>query len=177
MRKQNLFIIAILLTCTLLYSSCKKDSSQDELLSMADNIEAQATPSAIGTSAYNLEVVLQGDGNNNGHIHFRQNTNETKIIRLDTKIHHLLPNHEYLLQRAVDTNLDGECTGTNWLTLGYGLTSHDIVTNENGDGQDELWRDVSMIASGSTFDIHFRILDKATSQIVLTSGCHQYTVR
>jgi len=73
--------------------------------------------------------------------------------------------------------VDGDCTSTSWLTLGFGLTPHSILTDDKGDGEDELWRDVSVVPSGSTFDIHFRVLDAVTMQVVLTSDCYQYTVR
>ena len=77
MRKQNLLIIAILVTSTLFYSSCKKEVGKEEPLSQVQAVDATSTQSANGTSAYNLEVVLQGDKNNNGHIHFRQNRSVT----------------------------------------------------------------------------------------------------
>ena len=37
--------------------------------------------------------------------------------------------------------------------------------------------DISTVVTGSTFDIHFRIIDKTTSAIVLTSDCYVYTAR
>ena len=73
--------------------------------------------------------------------------------------------------------VDGNCTSTAWLTLGYGLTAHAIHTDEKGNGQDELWRDVTAIPSGASFDIHFRVIDAVTLEVVLESDCYQYTVR
>jgi len=52
-----------------------------------------------------------------------------------------------------------------------------ILTDDKGKGNEELWRDVSSVPRGSTFDIHFRIVDASTMAVVLTSDCHQYTVR
>ena len=112
-----------------------------------------------------------------GHIKFRQDKDTPKIITLDVWVRGLKPNHSYQLQRAVDTNLDGNCTSTTWLTLGKGLTPQSILTNDEGMGQEDLWRDVSSVASGATFDIHFQIIDEATTAVVLTSDCYQYTVR
>ena len=147
---------------------------------------------------YNLEVILRGVGDEKGgeddkhehegdrkeresdsfgHIKFRQDPDVAKIITLDVWVHGLLPNHNYLLQRAVDTNLDGNCTSTAWLTLGKGLTPQSILTDDEGTGQEDLWRDVSAIPSGSTFDIHFQIVDQDNLVVVLTSDCYQYTVR
>jgi len=182
--KQKIFILknafAFLVLMTAL--GCKKESantqSEDTVNStLKANNGAGSTDGA--TSQFNLEVVLNGEGNNNGHIQFRQNPDAAKIIILDTKVRHLLANHTYVLQRAVDAInvVDGDCTSTSWLTLGFGLTPHAILTDDKGDGQDELWRDVSAVPSGSTFDIHFRILDAVTMQVVLTSDCYQYTVR
>jgi hypothetical protein len=73
--------------------------------------------------------------------------------------------------------VDGNCSSTSWLTLGYGLTPHAILTDDKGNGEDILWRDVTVISSGSVFDIHFRVVDKLTGEVILTSDCHQYTVR
>ena len=91
----------------------------------------------------------------------------------------LEPNHQYLLQRAVDAAnvVDGNCTSTSWLTLGKGLTPQSILTDDSGKGDEELWRDVSAVASGTAFDIHFRIVDATTMTVVLTSDCYQYVVR
>ena len=126
---------------------------------------------------YNLDVELYGQGNENGDIKFRQDPDLAKIVTLDTKIQHLLPNHEYLLQRAVDVIIDGNCTGTAWLTLGFGSTPQSIMTNGGGNGHEELWRDLSAVPSGKVFDIHFRVLDAANMAVVLTSDCYQFTVR
>jgi hypothetical protein len=52
-----------------------------------------------------------------------------------------------------------------------------IITDAKGNATEELWRDVTAIPSGSTFDIHFRVIDATTSDIVLWSDCYQYTVR
>src|SRR6476660_7563515 len=146
----------ILLTAAV---ACKKGTINDQS-SNQDNstLKSNNANDGVGelTPSFNLEVVLQGEGNNNGHIHFRQDPDPAKIITLDTKIHNLLPNHEYSLQRAVDpiNFIDGNCTSTTWLTLGHGLTPQSILTNDKGNGEEELWRDVTAIPSGSMFDIH-----------------------
>jgi hypothetical protein len=94
-------------------------------------------------------------------------------------VHNLLPNHEYLLQRAVDpiNVVDGNCTSTTWLTLGKGLTPQSIFTDNDGNGTEELWRDVTAIPSGSKFDIHFQVIDAVSLAVVLTGNCYQYEVR
>ncbi len=161
MNKQN-FIFILLVSAVLIVSlSCKKDN-QDQV--------KEKDP-------FNLDVTLNGSGTMKGSITFRQDPDTARIITLDTKLEQLQPNHEYLLQRAVDTQIDGNCTGTMWLTLGKGLTSRSIFTNPYGKGSEELWRDVSMIPAGTVFDIHFQVVDAATMAVVLTSGCYQYTAR
>jgi len=158
--------------------SCKKENIKEEQSQLKqEEVNTVTKANKEDKPNHNLEVVLRGEGNRAGHIHFRQDKDPAKIITLDTKVHHLEANHEYLLQRAVDQILDGECTGTNWLTLGHGLQPQSIVTDDKGNGSEELWRDVSAIPSGTTFDIHFRVVDKLTMAVVLTSDCYQYTVR
>lgn len=127
---------------------------------------------------YNLNVFLQGESRKaNGFIGFRQLKNETQMIHLYTWIHGLEPNTSYVLQRAVDTELDGNCTSNSWLTLGEGLAPKSIVTNRGGSGYAELWRSVASIPVGSTFDIHFQIVMESTAEVVLSSDCYEYTVR
>jgi hypothetical protein len=124
--------------------------------------------------SFNLEVVLTGAGF--GLVRFRQPNDGEKVIYLDTWVRDLTPNTDYVLQRAVDTNLDGDCTSASWLTLGDGLTPLSITTDERGTGRAALWRDVSAIATGGHFDIHFRVLHATTSAVVLTSACYEYVV-
>jgi len=149
------------------------------------------TPAAGGTSTqtplagppwgpespnFNLEVILRGEDGGFGHVKFRQPNDGELIVHLDTWVRDLQPLTSYVLQRATDTALDGACTGTNWLTLGKGSTPQAITTDERGTGSEELFRNLSAFPVGSTFDIHFRVLEQATSAVVLTSGCYQFTI-
>ena len=88
----------------------------------------------------------------------------------------LAPNHSYSLQRATDTSVDGNCTGTNWLTLGRGLIPEAITTDDRGTGREQLFRDLAALPAGMRFDIHFRVIDAATMAVVLESGCDEFTV-
>jgi hypothetical protein len=126
------------------------------------------------TPNFNLEVVLRGDGF--GLVKFRQPNDDALIIHLDTRVRDLEPNTAYVLQRAVDTNLDGICSGTSWLTLGKGLVSQSITTDDRGTGEESLFRDVAALGVGATFDITFRVVNVATSAVVLTSDCYRYTI-
>ena len=107
---------------------------------------------------------------------FRQPNDADKTIFLDTWLRDLEPNTSYLLQRAVDTNVDGDCTSTAWLTLGKGLAPQAITTDAAGTGREELFRSVAAIADGARFDIQFRVIDATTQAVVLTSGCYEYVV-
>jgi hypothetical protein len=118
-------------------------------------------------------------------VKFRQAGNDdVQRIDLGVWVRDLAPNTEYFLQRAVDTNLNGLCTGTSWLTLGLGtaLPPQSITTDDRGAGSEDLFRIVPN-AAGSTFDIHFRIVQAAAdhtpdpTKVVLISDCYQYSVK
>lgn len=128
------------------------------------------------TPNFNLEVILRGDDGAFGHVKFRQPNDADAIIYLDTWVRDLAPNTSYLLQRAVDTTIDDNCTSTGWLTLGRGTTPQTIDTDDRGTGTAELFRSVAAFPAGTTFDIHFRVIDAATSAVVLESACYQFTI-
>src|SRR5260221_4564377 len=132
------------------------------------------------TPNFNLQVVLRpvagATDSGFGLVKFRQPKDAEKIVYLDVWVRDLDPNHSYLLQRAVDTNVNDDCTGTSWLTLGRGLVPQAIATDETGTGRANLFRNLASIPLGTEFDIHFRVIDAATSAVVLESACYQYTV-
>jgi hypothetical protein len=170
MRKKNVYLTFLSLPLLFVSLSCDKNSpGEDEDVCTVNNINAPC---------YNLNVLLRGKGSI-GFIKFRQDPDPAKIITLDIKVENMQPNHEYLLQRAVDpiNVVDGNCTSTAWLTLGKGLNPQSILTSAHGKGSAELWRDVSAVPSGSTFDIHFQVIDAVSLAVVLTSDCLQYQVR
>jgi hypothetical protein len=135
---------------------------------------ATASPNA------NLEVILRpvagAPHGGFGLVKFRQPKDAEKIVYLDVWVRDLAANHSYNLQRATDTIVNDECTGTNWLTLGRGLDPQAITTDEKGTGRADLFRNLSTIPLGMEFDIHFRVIDAATLAVVLESACYQYTV-
>lgn len=126
------------------------------------------------TPPFNLQVILQGEGF--GLVRFRQPNDSSFVIYLDTWVRGLQPNTSYSLQRAVDTTVDDVCTSEAWLTLGKGLATQAITTDEKGTGREELFRDVTGIPVGNPFDIHFRVIDAQTAEPVLQSECYQYAV-
>src|SRR5438445_12337003 len=108
------------------------------VLLIAASVSAFAQGSQSGppwgpeTPYFNLEVVLRGEGF--GLIKFRQPNDNAFIVYLDVWVRDLAPNTSYLLQRAVDTNVDDNCTSTAWLTLGRGRSEERRVGKECRDG-------------------------------------------
>jgi hypothetical protein len=181
-KSSTAFLLCVFLTLSifLIVPGCQKNNSVKEesystiSITKALNEEKAPTPAIPN---FNLEVILRGADNSFGHVKFRQDNNIAKIVTLDVWVRDLEPNHQYLLQRAVDTNLDGNCTSTTWLTLGKGLQPQNIMTDDKGTGSLQLWRDLSAATTGATFDIHFQVVDAVTRAVVLTSDCYQFTVR
>ncbi len=133
--------------------------------------------SGPATPPFNDEIILTdatGAGGF-GHVKFRQPKDGDVIIYLDTWVRDLAPNASYRLQRAVDTNVNDDCTSTTWLTLGLGPTPQAIVTDDRGTGRAALWRTLAVSNIGTTFDIHFRVIDTAGA-MVLESACYQFVV-
>jgi hypothetical protein len=137
-----------------------------------------ASSSGPATPPFNDEIILRdvtGEGGF-GHVKFRQPKDEDRIVYLDTWVRDLQPNTNYQLQRATDTNVNDDCLGTNWLTLGKGAVAQSITTDERGTGREALFRNLGTTAIGTTFDIHFRVIDQASHTVVLESGCYQFVV-
>jgi hypothetical protein len=171
--KPILFSMLILSLIMVSLNSCIKDHHKEEICTI--NHTNPTGP------CYNLDVILNGNDKEKqfGFIRFRQDPDTARIITLETTVVNLMPNHEYLLQRAVDAanTVDGICSSTAWLTLGKGLTPQSILTDAHGNGSEELWRSVTAVPRGTSFDIHFQVIDAVSMEVVLTSDCYQYTVR
>src|SRR5438093_10090432 len=114
---------------------------------------AAGAPWGPETPNFNLEVILRpsAEGGGFGHVKFRQPNDADKIVYLDTWVRDLAPNTSYLLQRAVDTNVDDDCTSTGWLTLGKGLQPQAITTDASGTGREQLFRNLAAFPVGSRF--------------------------
>ena len=139
-----------------------------------------APVAARADSGANVEVVLRPVASTPdagfGLVKFRQPKDADTIVYLGVWVRDLAPNHSYYLQRATDSTVNDECTGTNWLTLGQGSVAKAITTDETGTGRADLFRNLAAIPLGTQFDIHFRIVDAATMAVALESACYQYTV-
>jgi hypothetical protein len=156
------------------------------LLAALTSTAAAAAQADVGspwgpeTPHFNLQAILRpaaGEPDDGfGLVKFRQPNDADKIVYLDVSVRNLAPNHSYYLQRATDTSVDDDCTGTNWLTLGRGLTPVAITTDDRGTGRAQLFRNLAAFPAGMQFDIDFRVIDAATTAGVLESGCYQFTV-
>ena len=176
MRTNTAFLGVLIVMATTL-GACEHPTSSVAPSAVA-SVGSEPARQAWGpeTPHFNLEVVLRGDNGAFGLVKFRQPNDDLLVVLLDTWVRGLQPDTSYLLQRAVDTALDGVCTSTAWLTLGRGLTPQAITTDASGTGREELSRSVSAFPVGSTFDIHFQVIEAATSEVVLQSGCYQFTI-
>lgn len=179
------------LVLILIMSACQKDLpvknpvSQDaEEANSASNLKNSLTLSDL-PAPYDLNVVLTGqtpgkfgfERKGLGYIKFRQDPDPAQVISLETWVFNLQPKRAYQLQRAVNPITDNDCSSTVWLTLGKGLEASSIHTNILGVGKADLFRDISAIAKGTAFRIHFQIIDSVTQEIALSSDCYAYTVR
>ena len=133
------------------------------------------------TPNYNLEVLLRpaGEGDGFGHVKFRQPGNDDAlIVYLDVWVRDLTPGTAYVLQRAVDSNLNGACSGTAWVNLGNqgnGVATP-ITTDDRGTARGEFFR--TLATPGTTFEIQFRIVRNDSRTVpVLISDCYQFTVK
>ena len=127
---------------------------------------------------FNLEAVLRAPTGQDGFglVKFRQPNDADQIVYLDVWVRDLAPNGHYFLQRATDATVDGDCTGTNWLSLGQGTRPQPINTDDRGTGRAALFRSLDAFPVGLTFDIHFRVVDAFIGAVVLTSECYQFTI-
>jgi hypothetical protein len=167
-----------ILSVTLIIAACSSQPSPVAPTSVATvgSSGASASSDSAEQPPFNLEARLTGDGF--GLVTFRQQKDSAaNVIALGVWVRDLLPDTSYSLQRAVDTVLDDVCTGTNWLTLGKGLTPASIDTDGTGTGRAELWRDLSAFAPGLAFDIHFRVIENATAHVALETDCHRFVIR
>jgi hypothetical protein len=142
-------------------------------------VRAGADAGSPATPHFNLEAQLRpvaGGLDGFGLVKFRQPKDADTIVFLDVWVRGLAPNHSYFLQRATDSNVNDDCAGTNWLTLGQGTVPQAITTDGRGTGRADLFRNLAAIPLGTQFDIHFRVIDAVTSAVVLETACYQFTV-
>ncbi len=180
---KGLFKIIMITGLVSLFFACQKDNEGRQDVFPFDPRETGYNDWVNGIPPENLNVVLSDEDKKSqsfkspiGFVKFRQD-NPDHIVNLYTWVYNLKPKHAYQLQRAVNPITDADCTSTTWLTLGKGLAVQSIHTDVFGFGHEDLFRDISAIASGSQFRIHFQIIDSVTKETVLTSTCLAYTVK
>lgn len=171
---RNVLALASALSISVL-AACAQELTIPDLESTSPETLTTSQSQSLEASPFNNQIILRGEGS--GLVKFRQPDDSDKIVYLDVKVRHLAPNTEYLLQRAVDTTVDDNCTSSGWLTLGLGTTPQTILTDSRGFGDEALFRNLGATPVGTRFDIHFRVIEAATSAVVLTSDCYQFTVR
>jgi hypothetical protein len=147
-----------------------------KLIALLATLTVAAAAASQADPGRNLEAVLRptasGPENGFGLVKFRQPKDEDTIVYLDVWVRDLLPNHTYIVQRAVDTTVNDECTGANWTTPTLGS----ITTDEAGTGRAALSRLLPAALLGVEHDIHFRVVDPAAPDVaVLQSSCYQFT--
>jgi hypothetical protein len=127
---------------------------------------------------FNLEAVLRAPTGQDGFglVKFRQPNDADQIAYLDVWVRDLAPNGHYILQRATDAVVDGNCTGTDWLDLSSEHHPTPINTDDRGTGRAAMHLDLAPFPVGTTFDIQFRLVDAFGGTVMLTSGCYQFTV-
>ena len=168
-------VLTVTLACV---AACATDRSDPSAPSLSTAAAVSASAWGPETPPFNNEIILRDvtGGGGFGHVKFRQPNDGDRIVYLDTWVRDLKPSTNYQLQRATDTAINDDCTGTNWLTLGKGAIPQVITTDERGTDREELFRNLGAFAVGSTFDIHFRVIEQATGIVVLESGCYQFVV-
>ena len=176
MRRRTLLSFS-LGTIATIAAACAPDTTAPSA-PVAEHASLALAPWGPETPPFNLEAILRApDGQDGfGLVKFRQPNDGDRIVYLDVWARDLTPATSYQLQRATDAAVNDDCTGTNWLTLGWGTTPRSLVTDDRGAGRVSLFRNLAAVPLGTTFDIHFRLVDAATHAVVLTSGCYQFTV-
>lgn len=173
---RHVTILPLALTLAAIAACATDVSNPSSATASRSAAESRAASWGPETPPFNIEVILRGAEGGFGLVKFRQPNDGQAIIYLDTWVRDLAPNTSYVLQRAVDTNLDGQCTSTGWLTLGKGLTPQPLTTDASGTAREDLWRSVAALPVGSAYDIHFRVVEAATGAVVLTSDCYRYVI-
>jgi hypothetical protein len=90
-------------------------------------------------------------------------------VQVEVEVNQMLPDSTFIVQRRVDLNPDGVCTGSTWLTNGP------ITTSAGGAGAEhfEVERGAPFV-SGVSFDVQFRVIGQGTE---LVSDCFTVTVK
>ena len=143
-------------------------------------LDVAGAPWGPESPPFNLEVILRAPTGQDGFglVTFRQPNDAEQIAYLDVWVRDLAPNSHYMLQRAMDTVADGNCTSTDWVDLGSVHHPTPINTDDRGTGRVAMQFDLSAFPVGTTFDIQFQLVNLfgGDNFLTMTSGCYQFTV-
>jgi hypothetical protein len=90
-------------------------------------------------------------------------------VQVEVNVRGMLPSGTFLVQRRVDRNPDGVCTGATWLTNGP------ITTSQGGAGAAHFFVERGApFVSGTRFDVLFHVVGNG---IELQSDCMTVTVK
>jgi hypothetical protein len=147
-------------------------------------VEPTANRPPAGSSAAlidgsrNLQVLFQGRGW--GRVQFRQPEDGVAKVFFITWVRELEPRTQYLLQQAVDSVIDGSCTGgsvpSDWVTIGANGKPQTIYTDPRGSAHLPLNQLMPRHLVGTTLESQLRIINASTGEVVLQSGCFQFEV-
>ena len=141
-------------------------------------LDVAGAPLGPQSPPFNLEAILRAPTGQDGFglVNFRQPNDADQIAYLDVWLRDLPPNRYFSVKYATDTDVDGDCTNTDWVDLPRPHRPNPIHTDDRGTGRGSLFLDLSAFPVGSTFDIHFEVVDAFGGTIMLTSDCYQFTV-
>ncbi|HEX7981529.1 MAG TPA: hypothetical protein VF461_23155 [Gemmatimonadaceae bacterium] len=141
-------------------------------------LDVAGAPWGPASPPFNLEAVLRAPAGQDGFglVEFRQPNDADQIAYLDVWVRNLAPNGHYIVKYATDADVNGDCTNTDWVDLPRPFRPTPINTDDRGTGRGALFLDLSAFPVGSTFDIHFEVVDAFGGTVMLTSGCYQFTV-
>ena len=117
--------------CCCVLAGCAANEATTAPVAAETRLDRRSAPSwGPERPPFNDEIVLRGAGF--GLVKFRQPNDGNRIVYLDTWLSGLSPTTSYSLQRAVDTNVNDDCTGSGWVTLGKGATPQSITSTTLG---------------------------------------------
>ena len=124
---------------------------------------AQAEP---GTQS--VLVAVSGQGTGYVLVSPTAKDKPTFAAEVEVNVRGMLPNSTFTVERRLDLNPDGVCTGTTWFPAG------DITTSQGGAGT--LHFPVERpLASGTRFDVQLHVTDNVSTE--LQSDCLTVTVK
>ena len=171
--------LLVLVVAALATTACTTDATAPRpAMPLHAALDVAGTPWGPASPPFNLEAILRAPTGQDGFglVEFRQPNDADQLAYVDVWVRDLAPNGHYILKYATDTDVDGDCTGTDWVDLSRPHRPTPINTDDRGTGRAALFLDLTAFPAGSTFDIHFLVVDAFGGTVMLTSECYQFTV-